>query len=188
MSLNQNITKALLLYSGSIVSSTLPDGTNAALTLPSASLPAFTTSSFNYGFLQTPVFTLGTAQVEISELKLSLGFSSRYLITGYILAGSFSNTTGNRIGLNFANTTTNIYNIETPDSITSVVLGINQTAAPVNSPSSTPTNIYCTIIRAIVVTGPSPVGIIPTVVPTFSTETNLVTVTIGPSFMYALQY
>lgn len=185
MPINQIITKPITLYSGSLVSSILPNGTNAALTIPSASLPAYTTSSFRYGFLQNPYASLSTTQAEISELKITLANSTRYLVVAHILGGSFSTSFGVRIGFNATSATTNIYNIETPNTTTATVLGVNQTATPTTSPSSTPSNVYCTIVRAIVTTLASGT---PTVVPTYATSTGLGTVTIGPSFIYAFAY
>jgi len=185
MGLNQNIAKALTLYTGSMVSHVIPNGTGTTMVMLSSSLPPYNASPFGYRINQKPVFNLSTTQQAILDLQVTLANSTRYIVNAYILVGSFANTTGNQVGFSGTNLTTNIYNIETPISTTSTQLGVNQTASTLNSPSSTPSNVYCCIIRAMVVTAPTGV---PTIVPTFATENNLITVTVGPSFLYYFQY
>ena len=49
MGLNQTIAKALTLYTGSVVSHVVPDGTNTTMVILSSSLPPYIASFFNYG-------------------------------------------------------------------------------------------------------------------------------------------
>lgn len=185
MALNQIIQSPLVLYSGSIVAHTIPDNTDATMVMLSSSLPPYSASIFNYRINQRVITNTTTTQISIPDLQVTLANSARYLVHAYITVSTSNNTSGNRIGFSATNTTTNIYTIETPDSTTSVVLGVNQTAAALNMPSSTVNNYYCAIIRAIVTTAPTGT---PTIVPTFSTENAGNTAAIGPSYLYYIRY
>lgn len=181
MGLNQIIAKPLTLYTGSIVSHVVPDNTETTMIMLSSSLPPYNASPYTYRINQNPIIQLSTTAANISELQATLANNSRYLVTAYILVGSTFNTNGVRVGFSATNATTNIYNIETPDSTTSVALGVNSTPATLNSPSSTASNVYCAIIRAMVVTAPTGT---PIIAPTIATEQNLITVVVAGSFLY----
>lgn len=185
MGLNQTIAKALTLYTGSVVSHVVPDGTNTTMVMLSSSLPPYNASFFNYGINQKAVTNTTITQTPILDLQVTLANSTRYLINAYILVGSNLNTNGVQVGFSATNVTTNIYNIETPISTTSTQLGVNQTVATLNSPSSAASNLYCCIIRAMVVTAPTGV---PVVGPTFASEIGGQVAVVGPSYLYCFQY
>ena len=178
MALNQIIESPLVLYSGSIVGHTNPTGTAATMVMLSSSLPVYNRPFFQYRINQRTLFNTTTTQQAIPDLQVTLLSNTNYVINASILVSSNSAAAGVRIGFTATNVTSNVYNIETPISATSTILGINQTAAALASPSGTVSNFYYVMLKALVRTATTGT---PTIVPTFSTEVAGNIATIGPS-------
>lgn len=187
MAIGQTIESPLSLYSGSITSNIVPNGTNQGnvLFLPTDSLPTFQTSPWQFVIKTNPFTTTNTAQVTISDLTLTLANSTKYIIHGYLGCALSSTTGGFRVGVAVANLIDNHYSIECPSSTTAVVIGNSQTSSPTTSPASSATNYYFVKITALVITAASGV---PTFAPTISTSSNTFTAAIGSGVMYYRAY
>lgn len=187
MALGQIIENPLTLYSGSIISNTIPAGATQGnvLYLPTGSLPAFQTSPWQFRIKTNPFSTTSTAQVTIGDLTLTLANSTKYIIQGY-LGCSQSNTANSfRVGVAVANLVDNYYSIEVPSGLTSVVTGNNQTSSPATSPASNTNNYYFVKITALVITAAAGT---PTFAPTISTSNAASTAAIGYGVMYYRAY
>jgi len=187
MALGQIIENPLTLYSGSIISNTVPAGATQGnvLYLPTGSLPAFQISPWQFRIKTNTFSTTSTAQVTIGDLTLTLANSTKYIIQGYLGCSVASTTAGFRVGVAVANLVDNYYSIECPSSTTAVVIGNNQTSSPATGPASSATNYYFTKITALVITAAAGT---PTFAPTISTSSNTFAAAIGYGVMYYRAY
>lgn len=183
MAIVQNIESPLTLYSGSIISNTIPAGTTQGnfLLLPSASLPAFQTSPWNHLIRTNPFTTTSTTQQTITDLTITLANSTKYIIQGYLGCSQTTSANSFRVGVAVANLNDNYYSIEVPSSTTAVVIGNNQTSSPTTSPASSTTNYYFVKITALVITAAAGT---PTFAPTISTSNIASTAALGFGIMY----
>jgi hypothetical protein len=186
--LNQELISPLTLYSGSIISHTIPSGSikGDILKMPTFQLPTFSTSSFKYELLPEDRFfaTTSTTAQNVTDLQLVLQNSSNYLVVAYMGGSSASNAVGFRSGVNTANASVIVYSTEIPASTTAITLGNNQASSPTTSPASNIDNYY--LIKTISIVRTAATGT-PTWTPTIFSETGG-TVRMGPSVIYYLKY
>lgn len=187
MALGQIIENALTLYSGSIISNTVPGGDSQGnlLYLPTDSLPTFQASPWQFRIKTNPFSTVSTAQVTINDLTLTLANSTKYIIQGYLGLSQTNAANSFRVGVAVANLQDNYYSIEVPSGLTAVITGNNQTSSPATAPASNGNNYYFVKITALVITAPTGT---PTFAPTISTSNAASTAAIGYGVMYYRSY
>ena len=187
MALGQILESPLTLYSGSIISNTVPRGSTQGniLFLPTASLPAFQTSPWQHLIKIDPFTTTLTTQQSVGDLTVSLATNTKYLIIGYLGCASSNAVVAFRVGVSGSALNDNYYSIEAPSSTTAVVIGNNQTSSPTTAPASSATNYYFVKITALVITAAAGS---PNFTPTISTATAGTTAALGPSVVYYRSY
>lgn len=189
MALGQIFESPLTLYSGSIISNTVPAGSTQGniLFLPTGSLPPFQTSPWQFRIKTDPFSTTSSAQQTVGDLTVTLANSTKYIIIAYLGVSNTSSTSASRIGVAVANLADNHYSIEVPSSATAVVIGNAQTSSPTTFPvNSSATNYYFVKITALVITAAAGT---PTWAPTISTLTaTTTTAAMGPSIIYYRSY
>jgi hypothetical protein len=189
MALGQIFESPLTLYSGSIISNTVPAGSTQGniLFLPTASLPPFQTSPWQFRIKTDPFSTTSSTQQTVNDLTITLANSAKYLVIAYLGVSNTSSTSASRIGVTATNIIDNLYSVEVPSSATAVVIGNLQTSSPTTFPAnSSATNYYFAKITALVITAGTGT---PTWAPTISTLTaTTTTAAIGPSVVYYRLY
>lgn len=176
----------LTISSGSISLHT-DKATGNRLTIHSSSLPVYTQSNWKK-LIKTSVTTVtGAASataVNINDLSITFANSRKYLVVCYLACAASATTTGVRVGVSTANLTI-AYTIESPTSTTAVSVAHNATPATADSPSATITNYYLYKIWAVITTNAANT---PTFVPTLAAEANNLTVAMGESLLYYVEF
>jgi len=186
MPLNQTIFSPLTNYSGSISAFTADD--SSLLQIISSSLPVYQSSSWDYIIMTNPITTTSTTQVDVSDLRLTLENSKKYVVEGYLSAATIRSANGVRIGINPSAAVETYYAIEVPTSATAIGYAYNTTNLAGSGVGNSLTDYYLVYIKALIITKTTGAA---TWVPTYLSEGaagGATDVAIGPSVIYYREY
>jgi hypothetical protein len=176
----------LTISSGSISLHT-DRSTGNRLTIHSSSLPAYNLLNWRK-LIKTNVTTVtGAASataVNIGDLSITFANSRKYLVVCYLACAASDLNTGVRVGVSTANLTI-AYTIESPLTTSTVSVAHNATPATATSPASNISNYYLYKIWALITTNAAGT---PTFTPTLAADANNLTVAMGESLVYYVQF
>ena len=177
----------LTISSGSISLHT-DKATGNRLTIHSSALPVYTQSNWRK-LIKTNVTTVtGAASataVNINDLSITFANSRKYLVVCYLGCAASDAGTGVRVGVSSANLTIS-YTVESPTGTGATpAIAHNATPASLTSPASNISNYYLYKIFALITTNAAGT---PTFTPTLAADANNLTVAMGESLVYYVEF
>ena len=183
MALNQTIFSPLTNYSGSISAYTSNNST--VLQIISSSLPVYQATGWEYRIMTNPFTTTLTAQQSVTDLRLTLQNSKKYIVEAYLGGASSATANGLRVGVITTAAETH-YVIQNPTSTTAIGYSFSITNSAGSGPGASITNYFLVYIKGIIIT--TATGN-PTWTPTISSEgAGGGSVALGPSVIYYRHY